>query len=127
MEGGAPAAPQTPSCFSTTRSNSGHVSFPSSLIRNRAGKLFFIAQNVERQSEEDSWSFFSQILLRTLDHCRICRCGQLSLAPHFVQKVAEEKFCAPQVGQSLVPASTVVVGSVGIWPGRGCEILARLE
>jgi hypothetical protein len=42
------------------------------------------------------------------------RCGQLSLAPHFVQKVAEEVFCVPQVGQSFIPAWRVVVGAIGI-------------
>ena len=53
--------------------------------------------------------------------------GQLSLAPHFVQKVAEETFCVPQVGQNFIPGWTVVVGRVHIGLGGGWEILARLE
>jgi len=55
------------------------------------------------------------------------RCGQLSLAPHFVQKAADEEFCVPQVGQSFIPSWNGVVDPIGIWPGGGCEILARLE
>ena len=54
-------------------------------------------------------------------------CGQFSLAPHFVQKVAEETFCVPQVGQSFTPGGAVVVGPVHIGLGGDWEILARLE
>ena len=53
--------------------------------------------------------------------------GQLSLAPHFVQKVAEEAFCVPQVRQSFIPAWKVVVGAIGIWPAGAWAVLARLE
>jgi hypothetical protein len=56
----------------------------------------------------------------------VCR-GQLSLAPHLVQKVAEEVFCVPQVGQSFIPAWKVVVGAIGIWPAGAWAALARLE
>jgi len=44
-----------------------------------------------------------------------------------VQKVAEEIFCVPHVGQSFVPGWAVVVGPVHIGPGGGWEILARFE
>ncbi len=67
----------------------------------------------------------SFLFLKTRDLAGLRR--QLSLAPHFVQKVAEEIFCVPQVGQSFVPGWAVVVGPVHIGPGGGWEILARLE
>jgi len=66
------------------------------------------------------------LFLKTRDLAGLLH-GQLSLAPHFVQKVAEEIFCVPQVGQSFVPGWAVVVGPVHIGPGGGWEILARLE
>jgi hypothetical protein len=55
------------------------------------------------------------------------RCGQLSLAPHFVQNVAAGAFCVPQVGQNFIPAWKVAAGAIGIWPAGAWAVLARLE
>ena len=68
----------------------------------------------------------SFLFLKTRDLAGLFR-GQFILAPHFVQKVAEDTFCVPQVGQSFVPSWAVVVGPVHIGLGGGWEILARLE
>ena len=68
----------------------------------------------------------SLLFLKTRDLAGLFR-GQFILAPHLVQKVAEEIFCVPHVGQSFVPGWAVVVGPVHIGPGGGWEILARFE
>ena len=55
------------------------------------------------------------------------RSGQLSLAPHFVQKVAEEGFWVPQVGHSFIPGWNGEVDPIGIWAAGAGAVLARLE
>ena len=75
----------------------------------------------------DCYCFVNMYPVQTKTRLARLHRGQFSLAPHFVQKVAEETFCVPQVGQDFIPGCAVVVGPVHIGPGGGWEILARFE